>query len=257
MPKLLNQTDAETGTTLHNFQYSHVSIDKLLASEYTIVQLTIDKSSSVYAFKTELEKTIGMVLEACKKSPRVENLLLRVVTFSTQGSQASIEEIHGFQLLKSISPDQYVGCINPCGMTPLNDASLDSLESMEELGKTLNKNNYKVNAVGYLITDGAENSSKNSMQNVKKQLSAMRKSEVLESVKLVLIGVNDSECKTELELYKKETGIDQYISINEVTPKKLGQLAAFISESISSTSTNLGNPGSNQVNTSTLPSLSL
>jgi uncharacterized protein YegL len=67
----------------------------------------------------------------------------------------------------------------------------------------------------------------------------------LESIKLILIGVNDSSShlKRYLDDFKTDAGFDEYISLGDVTPAKLAKLAEWISQSISSASQSLGTGG--------------
>ena len=81
MPKLMGQDAQQTNKTVHGFQFSAARIEDLGASEYTIVTIVQDKSGSVDHFSTDMEATLQKILEACKKSPRSENLLIRLVTF--------------------------------------------------------------------------------------------------------------------------------------------------------------------------------
>jgi hypothetical protein len=73
-------------------------------------------------------------------------------------------------------------------------------------------------------------------------LEAIRRSENLESLLLILVGVtNDNvNLNTYLQTVKDESGCDQYVSIGAATPGRLAKLAQFVSNSISSTSSALG-----------------
>ena len=147
MPSLMNKDPMQTHQTLHKFQFSGVELDKLGASGYTIVTIVQDTSTSVTDFKDDMEKTLKQILEACAKSPRSEQLLLRLVEFNS-----SLNEIHGFRELRTI------------------DA-----------------------------------------------------------------GVIDF-----LNGFKDEAGFDQFVEMGAATPAKLAKLAAFVSQSVSSTSQALG-----------------
>jgi len=184
-------------------------------------------------------------VESCKKSPRSENLLIRVATFNSNG----IEEVHGFTLLSNINVDDYDGCVNPAGMTPLWDASLNAVESLQTYGKQLFSQEYLCNGIFFVITDGGENSSRVAdMDKIKSTIQSIRINEELESVDAILIGVNDNHTslKQELDSYKADAGFDQYVSLGDVSPGKLAKLAQWVSNSISSTSQVLGTGGASQ-----------
>jgi uncharacterized protein YegL len=245
MPNLMNVEADEVHKTVSNFKYSAIEIDKLEGSEYTVVQILVDATGSVYNFKTELESAVKSVVESCKKSPRSENLLIRVATFNSNG----IEEVHGFTLLSNINVDDYDGCVVPAGMTPLWDASLNAVEALQTYGKQLFAQEYLCNGIFFVITDGGENSSRvANLSKIKSTVASIRQNEELESVDAILIGVNDTDTslKRELDDYKTDAGFDQYVSLGDVSPSKLAKLAQWVSNSISSTSQVLGTGGASQ-----------
>ena len=235
--KLLNVDPNQLHATASNFKFSAIEIEKLGGSEYTIVQIVVDESGSVGSFKNDLEKMLKTVADACKKSPRAENLLMRVTTFNN----SDVNEVHGFTLLNTITNTQYDGIINPNGSTPLYDATLNALESLEVYGKSLKSQDFLANSIMFVITDGCENSSRNGDVNrIKHTIQSLRKNEVLESIRTILIGVDDQSVRSELDAFKNNAGLDEYISMGDVTSGKLAKLAAFVSKSISSTSQSLG-----------------
>ena len=245
MPNFMNVDADEVHKTTSNFKYSAIEIDKLEGSEYTVVQILVDATGSVFNFKTELESAVKSVVESCKKSPRSENLLVRVATFNSNG----IEEVHGFTLLSNINVDDYDGCVTPAGMTPLWDASLNAVESLQTYGKQLFAQEYLCNGIFFVITDGGENSSRVAdLDKIKSTISNIRVNEELESVDAILIGVNDTHTSLRQELgkYKDDAGFDQYVSLGDVSPGKLAKLAQWVSNSISSTSQVLGTGGASQ-----------
>jgi len=84
MPRLNDDTLETLKLTGTNFQYSATRIENLGATEYTLVTVVVDTSGSVADFKDELEKCLQKVIEACRKSPRADNLLIRIVTFNNK-----------------------------------------------------------------------------------------------------------------------------------------------------------------------------
>ena len=75
-----------------NFKFSAVRPDDLGASEYTLVTIAVDISTSVSGFENELEACVKAILGAAKKSPRADNLLVRIISFNSD-----LEEIFGFK----------------------------------------------------------------------------------------------------------------------------------------------------------------
>lgn len=238
MPKLLDKNPMQTHSTMHSFQYSAVDVSTLGASEYTIVGIQQDTSGSVSHFKTDMEKALQQIVEACRKSPRSENLLMRLGEFND-----SVGELHGFRELRNIDPSEYDDLLVPRGMTALYDAAVDGAEAIERYGKTLTDMEYACNGILFIVTDGGENHSNliKSVDTVKDSLGRVIRDESLESFTVVLIGVGDDQiAKDDIEKFRAGAGIDQYVHIGEATPSKLAKLADFISRSISSTSQALG-----------------
>ena len=244
-------TDADQAhKTLSAFQFSGVEASKLEGSEYTLVQMLVDESGSVGSFQTELTDSIKHVIDACQKSPRSENLLTRVATFSSGYNQDTVTEIHGFCNLSSINKDDYDGKIQPSGGTPLYDATLNAIESLQAYGATLHAQDYFCNGIFFVITDGEENDSKiargdTGLEKIKNALQKLKSSETLDSVKAILIGVNDQDVNMSrfLQDFKTKAGFDEYISVGNANAGQLAKLAQFVSRSISSTSQALGSNG--------------
>jgi len=101
MPKLKDNLE-EHALPTGSFGYSAAKLEDLGATEYTLVDLTIDVSGSVAEFKKDLEKAIQQIVQACKMSPRADNLMIRLVTFAD-----SLDEVHGYKLLEHCNLADY------------------------------------------------------------------------------------------------------------------------------------------------------
>jgi uncharacterized protein YegL len=235
----------DTFSTPNQFQFSAIGMENLGATEYSLIGVVVDQSGSVHSFKTDLEDAIWYVIESCQKHPRSQNLLVRTTTFSG----CSVDELHGFTTIDVLDKGRYV--LNPNGQTPLMDAVLESVDTLNSYAKSLNDNDFFVNGCIFCITDGSENSSQfASMSKIRDAVNKIRTDESMESIQLILIGVNDSDAslKATLEQFKNDAGFDQYISIGDANPSKLAKLANWVSQSISSTSQALGSGQSKAVN---------
>ncbi len=235
---LLN-TDLQQLNAGSGYKFSATQINKLGASEYTLASIVVDASSSVAGFGPQLEQALKTVFKACDKSPRKDNLMLRVTQFSSQ-----LTELHGFKLLGAIVEKDYDNILQIGGSTALFEAMDEAIQSTGTYGKQLTGQDFLCNAIVVVITDG-ENNTGNIMDaaQVKKALLTARRSENLESILLILVGVtnDDVTLNTYLQTVKDDAGCDQYVSIGKATPGKIAKLADFISQSISSTSTALSN----------------
>ena len=240
MPKLGVNDELVPVKGTFGFSAAKIDADTLGASEYTLVTIVVDTSGSVGAFKDDLEKQIGEVVKACRHSQRAENLMVRVVFFAD-----GVQEFHGFKKLMDCNPGDYAGQIFCGGMTALYDATYAGIEATKIYGKDLDAKDYTVNAVAFFITDGCENAStlKQDVAEIRDLLKATVKEEALESILTVLIGINPGEASQELEDFKNDAGLSQYVEAPDSDFKTLAKIGAFVSNTISSTSAALGTGG--------------
>lgn len=242
MPRLTG--DMAHGAIAGGFTYQGTRIDRLGAAEYTLVTIAVDETGSVCGFQDELRDMLIAAVEACADSPRAEYLLVRVIGFGSQYHNG-VDELHGFKPLSEIDPSTYRD-IRPSGMTPLCDACYSALGAMNAYGQDLVDQDYGVNAVAIVITDGGDNASTATMRMVKDEARKGVSGEVLESMVSVLVGINAKMCSAELAEFRTEAGLTHYVDAGDATKEKLARLAQFVSQTISSQSQALGTGGPSQ-----------
>ena len=244
MPILQNDDDNKF-TSMSGFRFSGTNINTLAnrASEYTLVGIAADRSGSVCMFAKEIEGCLKEALSGCQKSPRVDNLLVRLVTFNHNQS-----EEHGFRPLADCPIGTYDGVIKPGGGTALYDTTIDVVDSMATYGKELIKQDCMANGIAVIITDGMDESSVNSISGVKAAFARAMASECLESVVTILIGVNVIEpaVSRALQRFKDEAGFTQYVEVKDASQKTFAKIAGFISKSVSSQSQSIGQGAASQ-----------
>jgi uncharacterized protein YegL len=218
------------------FQFSATRIEHLGATEYTLVTIVIDVTGSVQGFADDLLKCLKTAVDSCKKSPRSNNLLLRVIIFS---SSVGIKEIHGFKPLGEIDPAQYQP-FNPYGNTNLYDATFSAVGATNTYAKKLMSQDFLANGIVFVITDGDDNASSVTIQMIKEEMDRATKGEEIESLLGILIGVNAMQYEPELDKFAQTSGL-KFIDAGEATKGKLAKLAEFVSQSVSSQSQALGN----------------
>lgn len=238
--KLLNQDMSAAGTAVGNFQFSAVRPERLGATEYTLATVVTDVTGSVRPFAPQLVAMKRAVLAACAKSPRRDFLMLRSLEFN-----ASMHEEHGFAELAMLNANTYQEP-SPSGNTALYDATLNAIAATNEYAKTLSSQDFGVNGIVFVITDGDDNASVHGVREVKAELGRGVAAEWLESLSVVLIGVNAAQYQRALEAFKTSAGLSQYVDAGDATPEKLARLADFVSRSISSQSQSLGTGGASQ-----------
>jgi len=245
MPKIRDAGDMEVHQiTGSNFTFQGARLTHLGATEYTLVTVAVDVTGSTHNFADQLREALIAAVEACKKSPRSDNLLVRVITFSTR-FQDGINELHGFKSLADIDPNGYPR-FQPDGMTPLFDATYSAVGSMVEYGGQLTENDFLVNGIVFVITDGDNNRSVATPRMIHEQIRKVTQEEKLESLVTVLVGINAMQFQAELTAFQVEAGLDQYIDVGEVNSGKLAKLADFVSQSVSSQSQAIGTGGPSQ-----------
>jgi len=231
MPKIENMMEKNIAGS--SFGYSAIKPEKLEASEYTLVNIIVDKSGSVSQFRFELGDAINTVISSCKKNPRVENILVRVVYFNHE-----LEEVHGFRMVADLESNYTV---STGGGTSLFDATYEAIGSTIDYANILTNDHFmEVNAINFIITDGEDQHSKLTVSAVKNKSEQILQNEELSgTISSILIGVNDTQCKSYLESFKDEAKLDHYMSLGDATPESLAKLAGFVSKSISSVSQSL------------------
>jgi len=242
MPRLGDSQSLQQHKTGH-FGFSAVRVEDLGSSEYTLVTIVADRSGSTAGFTADMESALKEIVAACLKSPRADNLMIRLVTF-----ESGHKEVHGFKLLSQITPNEYDGVLSPAGMTALYDAAVDSIEATNNYGRTLLENDLSVNAIVFVLTDGGDNTSTLRAVDVRKELERAVGGENLESLVSILIGVNvkDISLNTALQQFNTDAGFTQYVNLEDASKSTLAKLAQFVSKSISSQSQSLGS-GASQV----------
>lgn len=245
MPRLLIDNSQIGNYSTGNFSYSGMRPEHLGGIEYTLVTIVTDRSGSVSPFANELKDCVVKAVEACKSSPRAENLLIRYVTFGKTN-----KEEHGFVRLKDIDINSYVAP-NCSGRdsdgTALYDAMLSAIMSANQYGRDLYKTiDAGANAITFVITDGADNQSTSTPAGIKKELEKIAKAEELESHMTVLVSINNDSLGTYMQKLATQAGLTQVVDAGNADAKNLAKLASFISRSVSSQSQSLGSGGPSQ-----------
>ncbi len=220
-----------------NYGFSATKIADLGAAEYTLVTIAADVSGSVSGFERDIERAIMEVVKACRHSPRADNLMLRLTTFDHR-----VKEIHGFKPLMGFDPNDYAGCLSIGGSTALFDATHNAVGGVRQYGKDLAANDFEANGIVFVMTDGLDNASHVKPAEVKKAFRSALRTEALESLVSILVGVDVSSANVSAGLKKLQTdvGFDRYIEIAKANASTLAKLADFVSRSISAQSQALG-----------------
>lgn len=237
--KLMDANTMQT-TQIANFAFSGVRPEKLGSTEYTLVTLVIDKTGSVCGFTQQLLAMKQAVVEACHRSPRADYLMLRSTEFNER-----VDEEHGFTELTRVDPSVYKAprC---SGSTALFDATRNAVMATNAYARMLSDQDFSVNGLVVVVTDGDDNCSHFTTSDVAAEVVNGVQQEWLESLNVILVGVNASCYSGQLQAFKDDAGLTQYVDVGDATPAKLAQLAQFVSRSISTQSQSLGTGGASQ-----------
>lgn len=247
MPRLTDDMESRQigGST---FSFSARKIDDLEADKYSLGTVVVDVTGSVYGLEDSIEGALKVIVETCRKNPLADNMMLRVVLFSSS-IPGHLHEVHGFKPLPDIAPDDYTGIITPGGATPLRDAAYASIQATVDYGTDLMKNGFLANGITFVITDGEDNISSVGPNTLKAAVQEAVKGEGLESFRPVLVGLKvkpNSTLNGYLTSFRDECGFDQFVAVEDANVKSLAKLADWISQSFSSQSQSLGSGGASQ-----------
>ena len=243
MPILNDESLDQVTLPNSHYGYSATRLEELGATEYTVVTIACDVSGSTAAFIFDMESALARIVQACKSSPRADNLLLRLVAFDD-----TLSELHGFKLLENCNLADYGGVLRAGGTTALYDAAENAVSSTINYGQQLLAGDFSANAILFVITDGMDNASRLPARKVKEALAKAVTSEALESVVSVLMGVNvqDPQASHFLRQFHTEASFTQYVELDKADAVTLARLAEFVSQSISAQSQALGTGGRSQ-----------
>ena len=218
------------------YGFSGTRIEDLGAAEYTLVTIVCDDSGSVHGVHKDLEACIEHIIEACQRSPRSDNLMLRLVRFDS-----SLYEVHGFKPLHECHPADYSGFLQCGGTTALYDACVNSISAMNVYGCDLVTHGFAANGIVFVLTDGEDNASTATSRTVADTLKDAVSGEHLEAMTSVLVGVNVSGGSSRYLMdFSAKAGFSQYIELDRANANTLAGLANFASRSVVAQSMMLG-----------------
>lgn len=248
MPRLKDMKNYNFG----NFVFTGVRPDTLEEPEYTVVNIVTDKTGSISHFADEILEMEKQIIRDAKRPGYGQKLIVRATRFNSQ----EIEELHGFKTVTDIDIEAEYPEIYPSGMTPLLDAAGDGVAAVKCYCKELYYNDYTVNGLVVIVTDGLENySKKTDMDELVNLSKSTLQSESMDSFKIIVIGINTSfsaqQDYTRFDVQGGDTIGDvlkrfseniqaEFIDAGDVKEGVIGKVAGFISRSISSTSQALG-----------------
>lgn len=223
------------------YGYSGTRLERLLATEYTLVAIAADQSGSVSPFRQGIEDCIAEIVRACAGASRADNLMLRLTTFDGE-----VHEFHGFKPIPACDPAGYRGAVASGGVTALYDAAHNALGSVLDYGRTLAGHGFAVNGLVFVITDGLDCDSALGPEAVRALAEQAITNEQVRDLRSVLVGVNvgGDGVGPALMALSSKAGFDAYVEIDKADAAGLARLARLTTKSISLASTVLASGGS-------------
>jgi len=255
MPKLADTTGSQMINLKGGFKYSNTAIEKLDASNYTLGTLVVDVTGSLGGRENDLTRIMREIVKKLKGEDTARNILWRVVIFS---SAIGVEEVHGFKLLMDIDPDADYPVVNCFGGTALFDAVGSAIDATVVEAQRLDDEEYDSNAILVFLTDGDDNDSRvyPEPKNVKEKVVEAMRSEALESIRTILVGVNpdglgSSSWKQvvsqKLSEFHAEADLTEYVDMEDFTDDTIKKIILQVSSITSDTSKMLGSGGPSQL----------
>src|SRR5688572_12365477 len=106
----MSETERSQVFKVGNFSFSGADINSLESTEYTLFGLCLDSSVSLQGHQQQLKEALKTSIQSCQKSPRSDNLMIRVVEFDVKP-----RETHGFKELNKCALSDYDNLLSQLG----------------------------------------------------------------------------------------------------------------------------------------------
>lgn len=218
---LPNYADLDFNLDFANFNPEEIEVDETINAVFVI-----DTSYSVSSYINELNQAFNDFTDSMQSSHIADKLFVSIIEFSEQ-----VKVTSGFRPVASIPQMDFSKRLG--GWTSLYDATYTGLKNALDYRENLENSGVDTKTLLFIITDGEDNSSKNSPQKVKTIIEKLQKEERSAfSFTSVLFGLGD---QANFEKAQKEMGIEHLAQIG-TSGEEIKKMIGFISQSISSIS---------------------
>ncbi|MBN1252750.1 MAG: VWA domain-containing protein [Bacteroidales bacterium] len=216
-----NYDDLNFNLDFANFNPDDIEVDETINAVFII-----DTSSSVYQYVNELNYAFNDFTESMQKSHIADKLFVSVIEFNNK-----INVVNGFMPISSIQNMDFSKKLG--GATALYDAVYHGLNNALDYRENLENSGVKTKTMVFVITDGEDNSSKNSANSVKNIIKKIKADELSAfSFTTILFGLGD---EANFEKARIDMGIEHLAKIG-TSGAEIKKMIGFISQSISSVS---------------------
>ncbi len=162
----------------------HTPLDQLASNEVTLAMNIIDMSGSMSAHANDLIRAYNEdYLEALRNSSSADDILVSTILFDDK-----VETLHGYLPLEDV-PALDNNTYAPDYTTALYDAVAAGITNMLLYAQQLRSSGVMVRGIIMVYTDGADNASKQTAQDIQKSASDLLNQEIY-SLALVGFGLS-------------------------------------------------------------------
>ncbi len=149
-----------------------VGLDEISGDDVTLVAVVLDESSSMSGFRQEVIKGFNSMLQALQQSHHADSILLSTWTFNTQPNLAF--SYTPVTKLGGLTSNDY----HPSGSTALYDTLLKVMTGLVAYGQSLRDNGVRTRGVVIVFSDGEDNSSQATAQQIRQVSQALLAQEI-------------------------------------------------------------------------------
>ena len=209
-----------------NLDFANFNPDEIEVDETINAVFIIDVSTSVRQYVKELNYAFNDFVESMQKSHVAEKLFVSIVEFNHE-----INVVNGFMPVSSIPQMDFSKKLG--GATALYDAVYHGLNNALDYRENLENSGVETKTMVFVITDGEDNSSSYSANQIKTIIDKIQADELSAfSFTSILFGVGN---QANFEQAKNDMGIEHLAKIG-TSGDEIKKMIGFISQSISSVS---------------------
>ena len=223
-------TDTETLDNQVDFKldFNNFNPEEVETEETINIVFAIDVSPSIQSYEDELNAGLNEFYETMQKSHVADKVMVSTITFNEK-----INVENGFQPIANLNPADYHASGSS---TSLYDAVLAALQNAITYRNDLQKSGVTVKTLLFVITDGMDNSSKESPSLIKDMISDITKDEKnVFTFSSVLFGIGQEE--DYFKEAQEDMGIQHGAAVG-TTGAEIRKMINLISSSVTSASNN-------------------
>lgn len=213
------------GFNIGNFDPSSIQEDEVI-----LMAIVMDVSPSIQSFEKDLNENFKALIEELQQSHVSSKIMVKVIDFNEV-----VTERTGYIPITQVDPKTFIFKASG-GSTALVDAAKKAVEATVDYRTHLEATGINVKTLVFVITDGAENSSKAKFADVAAILDNINKEERnVFSFETILFGIGNNS--REFEDAQKNLHF-KHLAVVGQSAKEIRKMIGFISASVSKSNSN-------------------